>query len=436
MLNYKYEASGEKGGNRSVSAKREILPDINRRLLSFEEALGICLNETSPPLDCKIVPLLESWGRVLKEDISSKYYSPPFDKSMMDGYAVKQKDVVTATAEKPVKLNVIGETPAGSTESLKISDGEAVRIMTGAPMPKGADSVIKIEDTGVTEKDRVEILNGVAGNNFVLKKGRDFIPHQKIMKSGLVIDHSAMGMIANCGVSHVKVNRKPRIGIISTGNELAAPGESPGRGTIFDVNGYALCGLSKTYGAEPSYLGIARDNCMAVINTIHASDNWDILILSGGVSVGDYDVVYEALKKASVEEIFWRVKIKPGKPLFFGKKGKTLVFGLPGNPVSAITNFLMFIVPVIDKLSGKTKWGLTKSHGTVLNNCLLKPGRRKFLRGKLDISKSYQGVWIHSEQRSGVIRPLLETDVLMEIPDDVKYLKEGDTYPLYHLKRL
>jgi molybdopterin molybdotransferase len=159
----------------------------------------------------------------------------------------------------------------------------------------------------------------------------------------------------------------------------------------------------------------------------------DILLLSGGVSVGDYDIVHETLQLAGVEEVFWRVKVKPGKPLFFGKKGNTLIFGLPGNPVSSVVNFNLFVRPVLDKLSGKNVWGLRTGNARILSNRILKPGRRTFLRGKIREANASLGVEIIAEQRSGVFSPMMDADVLLEIPEDMKILKEGDVVKVYYL---
>lgn len=414
--------------------KREFSPDIQRELLPLEEALNICLSEVRAPLMAESLPLMASLDRILQEDIVSEYFVPPFNKSMMDGYAVKFDDVKNASFDQPVRLKVIGDAPAGFFGNHIIQPGESVRIMTGAPVPEGADTIIALEDTTpVVGLDQVDILGYFRDNRFIIEKGKDICPGQIVLKKGVKITPAVMGMAANCGYAHVKVAKKPRIGILSTGSELVSPGETPGKGQIFDINGYSLYGYAKACGADVSYLGIAKDTSEDVIRFIQSCREWDILILSGGVSVGDYDVVHDAFQKIGVEEIFWRVKIKPGKPLFFGKKESSLIFGLPGNPVSALTNFLLFILPVMDKMSGKNYHGLKKGYARVLNDFMLKPGRRKILRGKFSLKEGQDGVFIMSEQKSGIFRPLVESDVLIEIHDDVKYVHEGDRVKIYYL---
>lgn len=413
--------------------KRELLPDMHRDLLPLEEALSICLSEVKEPLLPESLPLMASLDRILQEDIVSDYFVPPFNKSMMDGYAVKFDDVKHASQEQPVRLKVIGDAPAGFFGSHIIQRGESVRIMTGAPVPEGADTVIALEDTLPVGERHVDIQGYFRDNRFIIEKGKDICPGEVVINKGVKITPAVMGMIANCGYAHLKVAKKPRIAILSTGSELVSPGERLEKGQIFDINGYSLYGYAKAFGADVSYLGIAKDTCEDVMRFIQSCHQWDILILSGGVSVGDYDVVHEAFQKIGVQEIFWRVKIKPGKPLFFGKKESSLIFGLPGNPVSALTNFLLFILPVMDKMTGKNGYGLKKGYARVLNDFLLKPGRRKILRGKFSMNEGEDGVFILSEQKSGIFRPLVESDVLIEIHDDVKYVRTGEMVKIYYL---
>ena len=413
--------------------KRQLLPDMNRGLIPLEDALKICLSEVHEPLLAESLPLMASLDRVLQEDIVSSHFIPPFNKSMMDGYAVKFDDIRNATMEKPARLKVIGDAPAGFCGIQFLNKGESVRIMTGAPVPEGADTVIALEDTVQVDDNEVAILGYFRENRFIIEKGKDTLPGEVVIKKGNKVTPAVMGMIANCGYAHVKVSKMPRIAILSTGSELVSPGEQLSNGQIFDINGYSLYGYAKAFGADVSYLGIAKDTCEDVIRFIQSCHQWDILILSGGISVGDYDVVHEAFQKIGVEEIFWRVKIKPGKPLFFGKKESSLIFGLPGNPVSALTNFLLFILPVMDKMTGKSELGLRKGYARVLNDFLLKPGRRKILRGKFSLNEGEDGVYLLSEQKSGIYRPLVESDVLIEVHDDVKYVKAGEMVKIYYL---
>lgn len=414
--------------------KRKIPPVFERRLLDYEDALSLCL-ESVPKQNTAVetVALKNSLGRILRQDVESDIAIPPFSKSTMDGYAVKSEDVHPATRDNPVRLKVIDEIPAGSMSEKTVKTGQAARIMTGAPVPEGADAIITIENTLPADADTVLIYDSVGENHYIIHKGQDILPGQRIAESGVTVTALLMGVLASCGIAHVNVAARPKIGIISTGSELVSPGDAAGPGRIYDINGYSLYGLTTESGADTTFLGVVQDKSDDLLKTLNNARHFDILLLSGGVSVGDYDIVHETLQRAGVREIFWRVKVKPGKPLFFGKMDQTLIFGLPGNPVSSVNNFYLFVKPVIDKLSGKTRWGLKTGTATVQNSFILQPGRRKFLRGQIKTESGRETVWIIPEQRSGVFSPMARADVLVEIPEDRKIVREGDTAKIYYL---
>ena len=417
-----------------VLEKRKIPPVFERRLLDYEDALNRCLeNVPEQKTPVETVALKDSLGRILRQDVESDIAIPPFSKSTMDGYAVKSEDVQSASRDNPVRLKVIDEIPAGSMSDKIVKTGQAARIMTGAPVPEGADAIITIENTLSEDDDTVRIYDAVGENRYIIHKGQDILPGQRIAESGVTVTALLMGVLASCGIAHVNVAGRPKIGIISTGSELVTPGDAAGPGRIYDINGYSLYGLTKESGAETTFLGVVQDKSDDLLKTLNNARHLDILLLSGGVSVGDYDIVHETLQRAGVQEIFWRVKVKPGKPLFFGKMDHTLIFGLPGNPVSSVNNFYLFVKPVIDKLSGKTRWGLKTGTATILNSFILQPGRRKFLRGQIKTDNGREAVWIIPEQRSGVFSPMARADVLVEVPEDRKIVREGDTARIYYL---
>ena len=414
--------------------KRKIPPVFERRLLDYEDALSLCL-ESVPKQNTAVetVALKNSLGRILRQDVESDIAIPPFSKSTMDGYAVKSEDVHPATRDNPVRLKVIDEIPAGSMSEKTVKTGQAARIMTGAPVPEGADAIITIENTLPADADNVLIYDSVGENHYIIHKGQDILPGQRIAESGVTVTALLMGVLASCGIAHVNVAARPKIGIISTGSELVSPGDAAGPGRIYDINGYSLYGLTTESGADTTFLGVVQDKSDDLLKTLNNARHFGILLLSGGVSVGDYDIVHETLQRAGVREIFWRVKVKPGKPLFFGKMDQTLIFGLPGNPVSSVNNFYLFVKPVIDKMSGKNRWGLKTGTATVQNSIILQPGRRKFLRGQLKAENNQQAVWIIPEQRSGVFSPMAKADVLVEIPEDRKIIREGEVAKIYYL---
>ncbi|MEW6077331.1 MAG: gephyrin-like molybdotransferase Glp [Thermodesulfobacteriota bacterium] len=417
-----------------VQEKRRTRPAFDRRLIDYEEALHLCLSHVTGNVAAETVSLIGSLGRILRQNVESGIAVPPFNKSMMDGYALKADDVRQATAERPVRLEVIDEVPAGSVSRKTVKSGQAIRIMTGAPVPEGADAVIIIEHTLLAEGGHV-LVNAPAGdNNYIINKGQDILAGDRIAAAGETVTAVLMGVLASCGITAVDVSRRVKIGIISTGSELVSPGTAAREGQIYDINGFSLLGLTTEAGAEATFLGVVRDKSDDLLQVLNNARHFDIILLSGGVSVGDYDIVHETLQRADVQEIFWRVKVKPGKPLFFGKMGDALIFGLPGNPFSSVNNFYLFVRPVMDKFSGKTRWGLETGQAPVANSMILQPGRRKFLRGQLRLeADGCRKVWIIPEQRSGVFSPMTRSDVLVEVPEDRKMIKEGDVAKIYYL---
>ena len=313
-------------------------------------------------LDAEYLALAKAESRVLAEDIKAKEPVPPFRKSTMDGYAVNSADLTPFHEEELPLLDVIADLPAGKTLKAKLTPGQAVRIMTGAPMPEGADAVVKVEDTDKKGK-KVLIRRKINEGENIGEAGEDVAKGEVVLNKGDVIGAAGMGMLASLGYAKVKVTRKPVVAIIPTGDELVEPGAKLTGGKIRNSNAYGLIGLVQSAGAEADYLGIAPDKKSLLRAKISKAKKADILVLSGGVSVGDYDLVKDQLKSFGVKPGFWQVQIKPGKPMFFGTKRRQLVFGLPGNPVSAMLTFQLFVQPAIDQMLGKKKVGLPKRQG-------------------------------------------------------------------------
>lgn len=407
-------------------------PEFNPALLEYKQAIDCCLSAVDFSLPVEEIALDYSLGRVLARDQVCPVYVPPWNRAMMDGYAVKTSDVREASSQHPVTLRQIDAVPAGCISSKKIRSGETIRIMTGACVPDGADAVIKLEDTRKLD-DRVAVFNGVGDNPYILAKGRDLMPGDIAAKAGRLVTPALMGILAAGGICRVTVFTKPVVAIIPTGSELIAPGNGLAPGRIYDINSHTLFGLCLESGATPVNAGIVKDRSGDLLDILNRHMDKDIILLSGGVSVGDYDIVHATLMRAGVTEIFWRIKVQPGKPLFFGRRGRTLVFGLPGNPVSSFVNFHLFVRPVIAKMQGKTCWSNATITARLVNDRLLKPGRRKFLRGKLNRNNHCTEVEIIGEQRSGVFSPLLNADVLIEVPGDVNVLRSGDAVKVHLL---
>jgi molybdopterin molybdotransferase len=404
----------------------------NTGLLDYHDALDRCISEVETCLPAETLALEQSLGRVLRRDQICTVYVPPWGRALMDGYAVKQSDLRGASPQRPVTLRQIDEVPAGRISTKTIRSGQTMRIMTGARVPKGADAVIKLEDIRKSG-DRVMFSKMAGDNPYILEKGRDLAPGDMTAGSGSVVTPALMGVLAAGGNSRLMVSRKPTVAIIPTGSELASPGQACAAGQVYDINSHALFGLCMEAGAAPVNAGIVKDRAADLLDTINRHLDKDLILLSGGISMGDYDIVYETLVRAGIKEIFWRVKVQPGKPLFLGKRGKTLVFGLPGNPVSSFVNFHLFIRPVIAKMLGKAQWANKTITARLANDRILKPGRRKFLRGRIKQTNDRIEIEVIPEQRSGVFSPVLKADVLIEIPGDVKLLRNGDRVTAYLL---
>ncbi len=385
------------------------------------------------PLGTETAPVLKSMGRVIRESITSPHSIPPFSKSAMDGYAVRSADVAGASTAKPVQLELLEDIPAGKVGQHTVKKGTASRIMTGAPMPKGADSVVMVEYTETAEGG-VRIMTTAGKGENVAPAGEDVKKGRTVIKSGTLIRAAEMGMIASTGRTRIKVTRRPKVAVLSTGSEIAAPGKNLQKGRIYDSNGYSLTGMAFSRGADAKFIGIAGDRKGALERKIKSTENFDILVLSGGVSVGDYDLVQDILLGGGVKRIFWSVAIKPGKPTFAGKKGKQYIFGLPGNPVSCMVTFELFVRPIIDRMLGKTRIGPRKGKAMLKKELRIKPGRRKFLRGRLVEEGATRKVELFKSQESGVLRSMLASDVLVDVSDGVSELPAGTEVNILYLE--
>lgn len=401
-------------------------------MISVEEATRILLKRARP-LGAEEVPVLKAQGRVLREDITSPFPIPPFRKSAMDGYAVRSADVQRASPETPVELHVLEDVPAGKVGRHRVTKGTAARIMTGAPLPAGADAVVMVEYTERTSSG-VRVLERAPRGRHVAQAGEDVRRGQRVLRAGRVIHAAEMGMIAATGRSRVKVSVRPRVRVLSTGSEVLAPGTALKPGHIYDSNGYALTGLAAARGAEARFLGIAPDRKGALERKIQRAGDFDILALSGGVSVGDYDLVQDILMGLGVERLFYKVRMKPGKPLFAGTSGSRFVLGLPGNPVSCMVTFALFAGPLLDVMLGKREPGLRRGKATLVEGRSLKPGRRKFLRGRLHEAEGTLYVRLFPDQESGILRSMVESDVLVDVPDAVDRLPTGSPVEILYLR--
>ena len=317
-------------------------------LLPVEEARARILDGVTPT-DTESVALSSARGRVLAEDIGSRINQPPFAASAMDGYAVRAEDVGTA----PANLNVIGEAPAGQAFDGTVGPGEAVRIFTGAPVPDGADTIVIQENTD-TVGAQVTVLQAANPSQFVRPLGLDFKNGEILLRAGTRLGSREIALAAAMNHPALPVRRKPRVAILATGDELIAPGGTPRPDQIISSNNLGMAAFAAQAGAEPVDLGIAADTTEALIQGIGRGADADVLVTLGGASVGDHDLVQHALDSLGMTLDFWKIAMRPGKPLMFGTLGDTRVLGLPGNPVSTFVCARIFLRPLLDTLLGAT----------------------------------------------------------------------------------
>jgi molybdopterin molybdotransferase len=398
-------------------------------MISVEEALEKVLSYVKV-LDAVRTPILECLGQVLAEDIYSSIDIPPKDNSAMDGYAVKAKDISGVMASSPVYLDIIGEAKAGGISNLEVKAHKTVRIMTGAPLPKGADSVVPFEDTDETQRrgqtlKQIGIMKSVDKGKNVRFAGEDIGKGQLAIQKGVVLRPAQIGVLASLGLKTVKVVRRPTVAILATGDELVELGRSLSEGQIYNSNSYSAAAQVLRYGGIPRVLGIARDTEADLSKKIKEALSSDMLLTTGGVSMGDYDLVKDVLAKQG-EISFWKVRMKPGKPLAFGTIKGVPHLGLPGNPVSSMITFELFARPAMLKMMGKTD--LTRPTVDVIMEGAAKnsDGRRVFLRAIVCEKRGRLYAKTTGPQGSGILTSMSMANALVIVPEDVAAVKAGD----------
>ena len=401
-------------------------------MLSVEAALEKVL-AMFHPLGTERVPILESLGRVLAEDVVAKGDIPPHSNTAMDGYAVLTADLAGAGPESPKRLRVIENLAAGYVASERVTPGTAIRIMIGAPMPDGADVVIPFEETH-QDGEWVDCFAELPVGKNIRLAGEDVREGERTLSKGKLIRPQEVGMLAALGYSEVSVIRRPRVAILATGDELVAVDAPLLPGKIRNANSYSNAAQVLKYGGIPLMLGIAQDTEADLIAKIRTGlvQGADLLMTSGGVSVGDFDVVKKVLA-AEGEISFWRVRMKPGKPLAFGYitadvngKSRTVpVLGMPGNPVSTMVSFELFARPVILKMLGRT--GLVKPtfEATLDQAIPVKDTRRHYVRVRVEYRDDGPHALLTGDQGSGILNSMVKSDGLAIIPEDWDHAPAG-----------
>lgn len=394
-------------------------------MIAVHEALTRILG-TVTPLAGERVSLFDAAGRVLAEDVTSLRAVPPFTNSAMDGYAVRHADVRSASPDAPVTLSIAEVIQAGAVPANTVEPGTASKIMTGAVLPRGADTVVKVEDTA-EDNERVRIrAAGNQGANIRLS-GEDIQAGQTILRRGRVLRPADVGLLASVGRSYVLVHQRPRVAVLSTGNELAEVDVPLEPGRIVNSNAYTLAAAVREAGGQPVPLAIARDTLDETRAALEEAVRHDVVLSTGGVSVGDFDFVKAAMDEIGIERLFWGVAQKPGKPLTYGLLRGRPYFGLPGNPVSATVCFYLYTWPALRRLAGYPK-PFFPTVAVTLGEDIPKAGRlTEFVRCRL--TRTSGGYTAHSTgtQSSGVLSSLSLGDALVIGPPDLAVLTRGST---------
>ena len=382
--------------------------------------------EATKTLGLEKVSLLDAFGRVLGEDIIAARDNPPWDNSAMDGFAVRWEDIKQEHAiTKPVALKVIEDVPAGTVATRTVGPGQAIRIMTGAPIPKGADTVVKVEETEPSE-NTVKIFKEVERGGNIRPQGEDVKKGDCIIAKGTQIRPAEAGMLAILAKSFVLVYQRPRVAILSTGDELADLDERFDEEKIINSNSYGTAAAVQEAGGIPILLGIAKDQPAALKEKISHGLNADILVLSGGVSMGDYDFTKAVFKDLGAEMNFWKLAIRPGQPLAFGKIQGKLAFGLPGNPVSSMVTFEQLVRPAMLKMGGYRSYGRPVVQAVFQEKFSKRTDRRHFLRGILSRENDVLTVRTTGDQGSGILTSMVKANGLIDVPEEVERLNPGD----------
>ena len=393
-------------------------------MILVKEAQNIIL-EKLQPLEPENIPLLNTLGAVLQEDICAQRDNPPADNSAMDGYALRFNDISSLDQNNPLSLKVVEDIPAGQKPTKPIHPREASRIMTGAVVPGGADTVVMVEDTE-KKNGSVSILKPQKKGSHVRKQGEDFKKGDILLSKGDLVTSSNIAIIATAGYAKLSVNRKPVVAILSTGDELVDVDAKAEDHQIINSNTYLLASQVLESGAKPMLLGIVRDRKDDIKEKLKSANKADIIVTSGGVSVGDYDFVKDAIQDLGSDIVFWKIAMKPGKPLTFSMLSKRPLFGLPGNPVSSFVSFEQFVRPAILKMSGHTDLFRKTIRATLTEGIKKKnDGRRHFVRSTLTYINGSYSVSALSGQGSNMLASLASANSLLIIPESETELKSG-----------
>jgi molybdopterin molybdotransferase len=392
-------------------------------MFSFEEARQRVVEHVAPLAERERVAVKGALGRILADDVRALFDIPSLPNSARDGYALRSADLVSTGS---ARLRVVAEVPAGQYCGTQVKVREAVRIFTGAPLPPGADTVVMQEHVQPHD-DIVEVPAGaVKPFDNVRPRGEDVETGDVVLESGIFIRPQEMGILASLGLPTVWVNKRPRVAVVSTGNEVVEVGEARGPAQIFDSNRYSLIGLLETLGVEALDFGIIQDERHELRQAfLNASAQAHAILTSGGVSVGAYDLVRDILTEVGVID-FWRVKMRPGGPQAYGRIGPAYFFGLPGNPVSAMVVFLEIVRPALWRLMGRKQWEPTRFHARLVESIRKRPGLMEFQRGILTYTERGWEVTTTGPQGSGILRSMVRGNCLIFLAEERGDYESGE----------
>jgi molybdopterin molybdotransferase len=395
-------------------------------MISVEEALERILGEIHP-LPTTQVPLAQAPGLVLATDIIAQEDMPPFANSAMDGFALRSQDS-QPRAGQPPRLRVTGGVAAGYVADHAVQEGTAMRIMTGAPVPPGADAVIQIELTRYDgpESDWVDVLEPVTAGNNVRPAGEDMRRGQTVLRQGTELGPWEIGVLATLGVAMVPVTRRPQVAILGTGDEVIDVDQPLAPGKIRNSNSYLLAAAVERAGAQPVRLGVARDTVESLREKFHQAMDSDLIITSGGVSVGDFDLVKNIMAEQG-EIHFWRINMRPGKPVAFGHIGQVPLLGLPGNPVSTAVTFELFGRPVLRKMLGHTRLLRPQVEAIVEDGISERASRRHYVRAHVTWRAGHFVARTTGNQGSNIMTSLVDANALLIVPEGGAEIKAGET---------
>ena len=392
-------------------------------MISIDEARARVLAETAP-LPAEVRRLETAFGYVLAEEVVSSLNVPPFDNSAMDGFAVFAADVVDAGPETPVAMVLEDTIPAGHVADRALNRGAVAKIMTGAPIPSGANAVVQSE-LAREEEGRVLIYQAAKPGANVRRAAEDVAVGDRVLLAGALLGPAEIGVLASLGLAELRVHRRPRVAVLSTGSELVEVDQPLAPGKIRNSNGYALQAYCQQVGAEVTRLGIAPDDYDSTLRMVEQGLSYDVLITSGGVSVGEFDFVKNVQDALGVERRLWGVAMKPGKPLVFGVRGSTLVFGLPGNPVSALVSFELFVKPALLRLMGHKRVVKPLYKAIVEEEVLSKDSRTYVVRVRAWREADRWHVSSTGPQGSGILRSMVGANGLIFVPGAPKVVRAG-----------